>query len=56
MHTLLLVNRLGVIVPANPRKNRASPELLYKSNRPQVLYGLEADKPLGMLVEHLRNS
>ena len=29
-----------VIVPVNPRKNRASSELLYKSNKPQVFYGL----------------
>ena len=33
---LWLVNQLWVIVPINPRKNRASSELLYKSNRPRV--------------------
>ena len=35
MRTLWLVNQLWFIVPVNPRKNRASSELLYKSNRPQ---------------------
>ena len=40
MHTLWLVNQLWVIVPVNPQKNHASSELLYKSNRPQVFYGL----------------
>ena len=32
-------NQLWDIVPVNPRKNRASSELLYKSNRPQVSMG-----------------
>ena len=36
---LWLVNQLWVIVPVNPWKNRASSELLYKSNRPQVSTG-----------------
>ena len=36
MRALWLVNQLWVIVPVNPRKNRASSELLYKSSRPQV--------------------
>ena len=36
MRQLWLVNQLWFIVPVNPRKNRASSELLYKSNRPQV--------------------
>ena len=40
MRALWLVNQLWVIVPVNPRKNCASSELLYKSNRPQVFYGL----------------
>ena len=40
MRALWLVNQLWVIVPVNPRKNRASSELLYKSNRPQVFYWL----------------
>ena len=31
-----LVNQLWFIVPVNPWKNRASSELLYKSNRLQV--------------------
>lgn len=56
MRALWLVNQLWVIVPANPWKNRASSELLYESNGPQVFYGLQADKPLGMLVEHSKNS
>ena len=43
-------------MPVNPPKNRVSSELLYKSNKPQVFYGLYADKPLGMLVEHSKNS
>ena len=40
MPALWLVNQLWFIVPVNPRKNRASSELLYKSNKPQVFYGL----------------
>ena len=36
MRALWLVNQLWVIVTINPRKNRASSELLYKSNIPQV--------------------
>ena len=36
MRVLWLVNQLWVIVTINPRKNRASSELLYQSNRPQV--------------------
>ena len=36
MHAFWLVNQLWFIVPVNPWKNRASSELLYKSNRPQV--------------------
>ena len=32
-------NQLWVIVPVNPRKNHASSELLYKSNRSQVSVG-----------------
>ena len=32
-------NQLWVIVIINPRKNRASSVLLYKSNRPQVSLG-----------------
>ena len=56
MRALWLVNQLWVIVPVNPRKNRASSELLYKSNRPLVFYELWAGKPPGMLVEHSKNS
>ena len=36
MRALWLVNQLWVTVTINPGKNRASSELLYKSNRPQV--------------------
>ena len=36
MRARWLVNQLWVIVPVNPRKNRTSSDLLYKSNRPQV--------------------
>ena len=36
MYAFWLVNQLWFIVPVNPWKNRASSELLYKSNRPQV--------------------
>ena len=36
MHAFWLVNQLWFIVPVNPWKNRASSELLYKSNRLQV--------------------
>ena len=39
MRALWLVNQLWVIVPVNPRKNRASSEILYKSNWPQVSLG-----------------
>ena len=39
MCALRLVNRLWVIVPVNPLKNRRSSELLYKSNIPQVSMG-----------------
>ena len=39
-----------------PTENRASSKLLYKSNRPQVFHGLQADKLLGMLVEHSKSS
>ena len=56
MRALWLVNQLWFIVPVNPGKNHASSELLYKSNKLQVFYGLEADKPLGMLVQHSKNS
>ena len=46
MRALWLVNQLWVTVPVNPRKNRASSELLYKSNRPQVSMGYR-------LINHL---
>jgi len=36
MRALWLVNQVCFIVPVNPWKFRASSELLYKSNRPQV--------------------
>ena len=39
MCALWLVKQLWVIVPVNPRKNRASSKLLYKSNKPQVSMG-----------------
>ena len=41
-----LVNELFAIAPVNPRKNCASSELLYKSNRPQVSMGYR-------LINHL---
>ena len=41
-------------MPANSRKNRASSELLYESNRPQVSMVHRHDKLLGMLEEHSR--
>ena len=46
MRGLLLVNQRCVIMPVNPRKNRASSELLFKSNRSQVSMGY-------MLINHL---
>ena len=46
-HALWLVNQLWVIVPVNPRKNRASSELLYKNNRPQVSMGYRLINHLG---------
>ena len=45
MRALWLVNQLWVIVPVNPRKNRASSELLYKSNRPKVSMGYLTNRP-----------
>ena len=47
MHAHWLVNQLCVIVPVNPRKNRASSELLYKSNKPQVSMGYGLKNHLG---------
>ena len=47
MCTLWLVNQLWVIVPVNPRKNRTSSELLYKSNKPQVSVGYNLINHLG---------
>ena len=47
MRALRLVNHLWVIVPVNPLKNRASSELLYKSNRPQVSKGYRLINHLG---------
>ena len=47
MRALWLVNKLWVIVPVNPRKNRASSELLYKSNKPQVSMGYRLINHLG---------
>ena len=47
MRALWLVNQPWVIVPVNPRKNRASSELLYKSNRPQVSMGYRLINHLG---------
>ena len=55
MRALWLVKQLWSIVPVNSWKNRASPELLHKSNRPQVSLFYRHDKPLGMLEEHLTN-
>ena len=39
-----------------PTENRASSELLYKSNRPQVSMGYRQINHLEMLVEHAKNS
>ena len=47
IRALWLVNQLWVIVPVNPRQNRASSELLYKSNRPQVSMGYRLINHLG---------
>ena len=47
MRALWLVNQLWVVVPVNPRKNSASTELLYKSNRPQVSMVYELINHLG---------
>ena len=44
MRALWLVNQLWVIVPVNPRKNSASSESLYKSNRPKVSMGYLTNK------------
>ena len=42
--------------PSKLMEKRASSELLYKSNRPQVSMVCRHDKPLGMLEEHSKNS
>ena len=47
MRSLWLGNQLWVIVLVNPRKNRASSELLYKSNIPQVSMGYKMINHLG---------
>ena len=47
MRALWLTNQLWVIVAVNPRKNRASSELLYESNRPQVSMGYRLINHLG---------
>ena len=47
MRALWLVNHLWVIMPVNPRKDRASSEFLYKSNRPQGSMGYR-------LINHLK--
>ena len=63
MQALWLVNQVWFIVPVNPWKIRASSELLYKSNRPQVsisylsnrplfLWVYRGNKPRGILGEH----
>ena len=54
MRELWLVNQLWVIVPVNPRKNRASSELLYKSNRPQVSMGYLSNATILLLLGMLR--
>ena len=57
MRALWLVNQLWFIVPVNPWKNRASSELLYKSNRPQVSMIFLVNKPLraaGMSADNVR--
>ena len=41
----LIGQSLWVIVPVNPQKNRASSELLYKSNRPQGSMGYKTIIP-----------
>ena len=46
----------GYIVPVNSRKSRASSELLYKSNTPQVAMVYRHDKSHGMLVEHSKTA
>ena len=53
MRALWLVSQLWVIVPVSPRQNRASSELLYKSNRPQVSLGYNPQK---LVVYCLLNS
>ena len=52
MRALCLFNQLWCFVQVNSWKNRASSELLYRSNRPQVsmLYS-RVDKSLEMLEE-----
>ena len=50
MRAFWLVNQLWVIVPVNPRKNRASSELLYKSNKPQVSW--DVGRTLEEFVNH----
>ena len=47
MCALWLINQLWFIVPVNSWKNRASSELLYKSNRPQIVMGYRLINHLG---------
>ena len=47
MRTIGLVNQLWFIVPVNSWKNRASSELFYRSNRPQVSIGYRLINHLG---------
>ena len=54
MRALWLVNQIWFIVPVNSRKNHASSDLLYNSNRPQVsmAYSRLINHLVGMFVEH----
>ena len=45
-----------VIEPVNPRKNRASCELLYKSNRPQVSMSYSLINHLGWQEKNLQTT
>ena len=57
MRALWSVNQLWFIKPVNPWKIRASSELLYKGNRPQVSMVYLVNKPLwaaGMSADNVR--
>ena len=57
INTRALIGQLAVgYCAVNPRKNRVSSKLIYKSNRPQVSMVYRLINHLGPLAEHSKNS